>query len=120
MWAPLMALVGFNVNNSLLKRIRQPCLVEARIGPREFHSKDVDRQREREGEGVRTSCMRVQRNSNRDTTVGPAANYTYGSYYASERRKFSIGNLTDVCIQRFRFNRTTCYNKMFELYFKSV
>lgn len=120
MWAPLMALVGFNVNNSLLKRIRQPCLVEARIGPREFHSKDVDREREREGEGVRTSCMRVQRNSNRDTTVGPAANYTYGSYYASERRKFSIGNLTDVCIQRFRFNRTTCYNKMFELYFKSV
>lgn len=48
MWAPLMALVGFNVNNSLLKRIRQPCLVEARIGPREFHSKDVDRERERE------------------------------------------------------------------------
>lgn len=65
---------------------------------------------------MRTSCMRVQRNSNRDTTVGPAANYTYGSYYASERRKFSIGNLTDVCIQRFRFNRITCYNKMFELY----
>lgn len=50
MWAPLMALVGFNVNNSLLKRIRQPCLVEARIGPREFHSKDVDRERERERE----------------------------------------------------------------------
>ena len=83
----LNGLVGFNVNNSLLKRIRQRCLVEARIGPREFRPKDVDTERERERErgGVRTSRMRVQRNSNRDTTVGPAANYTYGSHYASER-----------------------------------
>lgn len=44
----------------------------------------VEKEKQRKG-GTRTSCMRVQRNSNRDTTVDPATNYTYGSYYAREQ-----------------------------------
>ena len=76
---------GFNVNG-LLKRIRgwQRCRCphwSARISLEDTQSTG----REKGGGGTYTSCMRVQRNSNRDTTVDPAANYTYGSHYRREK-----------------------------------